>query len=432
MLRKPSTRIVWGLPVLAAFAAFAGCSPQTKEAEKKALPEVDFATPVSRTVTEFEEFTGHLVAKSTVAIRSRVSGYLDEVKFEDGAIVKKGDLLFVIDSRSYKATADNAKAMLDQANSRRDNIRSQDERANTLLKRNAIPSEEAEKLGFQRSEAEAAVSSAEAQKALAELDLTYTRITSPIDGTISNRQVDPGNLVKADDTVLSTVVSLDPIYAYFDVNERTVLKFRRLINKGEMIAADEKKLKVQISLADEDDFTHEGEIDFLDNQLDPNTGTLRVRATIHNKSGLLSPGLFVRIRFPVGDPHEALLVQEQALGTDQGQRFVYVINDENKIEYRPVTIGVLDKGQRVIEKGVQLGDRVVVNGLQRIRPKAEVTGKDVSTEVAREQEPDAKVTLVSDKSVQESQATPSQPTSKSSSTSASPAPKSTGPAQQRH
>jgi len=434
MLRNTYSRFGLGilapssLLLLGIFVAVTGCNHAAQKPPTKPLAEVDYAQPVSRTVTEFEEFTGHLVAKSTVAIRSRVSGYLDEVKFEDGADVKKGELLFVIDDRSYKATAANAKAMLDQATSRRDNLKAQNQRGQTLLKRDAIPSEESEKLGFQFTEAEAAVSSAEAQKDLADLDLSYTQIRSPIDGVISNRQVDPGNLVKADDTVLATVVSKDPIYAYFDVNERTVLKLRRLIREGKIVAADENKLKIQISLADEDDFKHVGEIDFLDNQLDANTGTLRVRATIHNKSGFLSPGLFVRIRFPVGNPHEALLVQEEALGTDQGQRFLYVINSENKIEYRRVTVGVLDKGQRVIQEGVKLGDRVVVNGLQRIRPKDEVKARDVSAQLAGQGSDESKVTLVSDKSVRDQPASEKAGSPQETTVDAKPA----RPAETRH
>ncbi|QDU29765.1 Efflux pump periplasmic linker BepF [Anatilimnocola aggregata] len=405
-----------------------GCQPVASKPQAKKLAEVFIAKPTTDEVTDFEEFTGHLVAQNTVAIRSRVSGYLDKVEFKDGADVKKGELLFVIDDRSYVATAANAKAMLDQAKSRLANLKSQDERAQTLLKRNAIPSEESEKLSFQRSEAEAAVAAAEAQKDLADLNVTYTKITSPIDGVINNRQVDVGNLVKFDDTILATVVSQDPIYAYFDVNERTVLKLRRLINAGQIESAEDEGLVIQVSLADEDDFKHSGKITFLDNQLDANTGTLRVRAEIENKNGFLSPGLFVRVRFPVGKPHEALLVQEEALGTDQGQRFLYVLNDKDEVAYRRVKVGLLDNGRRVIEVGLKPGERVVVNGLQRIRPGDKVAPKDIPGQIAGEGT-QPKVTLVSEKAAGEatSPLTTTQPSTAAPATATKPL-----AAEQRH
>lgn len=380
-----------------------GCQRAAGPPPAKKLAEVFVAHPTTDKVTEFEEFTGHLVATKSVVLRSRVSGYLEALKFEDGARVKEGETLFVIDSRQYRATASNAKALYDQASSRLDNMASQDQRARTLLKRDAIPTEQSETLGYQRAEAQSAVNAAQAAQELAELNVDFTIVKSPIDGVISNRQVDPGNLVKADDTILATIVTQAPIYAYFDVNERTFLRLQRMIRKGHIQRADEagvdkKGLEVMISLADEDQFTHVGRIDFLDNQLDANTGTLRVRAVIQNEDGLLTPGLFVRVRFPVSPEHEALLVQEQALGTDQGQRFLYVLDDENKVSYRRVKIGWLDNGRRVIEEGIKPGDRIVVNGLQRIRPGDTVAPKLAPTSVATDGVTEPHVTLVSDKS----------------------------------
>jgi hypothetical protein len=202
---------------------------------------------------------------------------------------------------------------------------------------------------------------------------------APLSGRISNRRVDPGNLVKADDTMLATIVSLDPIYVYFDVNERTVLRLRRLIQEGRIGSTDDSKIEVQVSLADEDDFEHRGIINFFDNQIDPNTGTQRVRAAIDNADRLLSPGLFIRLRFPVGAPHKALLVQEESLSTDQGQRFLYVINDKDEVVYRRVKVGLLVNGRRVIEEGLQPGERVVLSGLQRIRPGDKVTVKPMAS-----------------------------------------------------
>lgn len=364
--------------------ALAGCHPPVAKLPPKKPAEVFVAAPSTETVTEYQEFTGRTTAVNTVEIRSRVSGYLEQVLFHDGADVKQGQLLCVIDDRSYKATAANAAAMVAQAAARRDSLVNQDRRSRDLRRTNAVSEEQYETTAFQRAEAESAVAAAEAQRQLADLNVTYTRITAPLSGVISNRRVDPGNLVKADDTMLATIVSLDPIYAYFDVNERTVLRLRRLIQAGRMEAADDSKVVVQVSLADEDAFQHRGTIDFLDNQIDPNTGTQRVRAVIENPSRLLSPGLFVRLRFPVGPPHPALLVQEEALGTDQGQRFLYVVNDKDEVAYRRVQVGVLTHGKRVIEAGLKPDERVVVNGLQRVRPGDKVAPKPAAQATAPE------------------------------------------------
>jgi RND family efflux transporter MFP subunit len=374
---QPRNLLPFGYAVVVALAGLcsAGCEKVAAKPPPKKPAEVFVAQPTSETVTEFQEFTGRTTAVNTVEIRSRVSGYLQQVFFHDGADVKPGQVLFVIDDRSYTATAANAVAMVEQAKARRDSLINQDRRLRDLRRSNAVSEEQYETIAFQRVEADAAVTAAEAQKQLADLNVTYTRITAPLGGIISNRRVDPGNLVKSDDTILATIVSIDPIYAYFDVNERTVLRLRRLIQEGQIESAEDARVVVQVSLADEEDFQHRGTIDFLDNQIDPNTGTQRVRAVINNPDRLLSPGLFVRLRFPVGAPHQALLVKEEALGTDQGQRFLYVVNDKDEIEYRRVKVGMLTHGRRVIEDGLKANERVVVNGLQRVRPGDKVTAK---------------------------------------------------------
>jgi RND family efflux transporter MFP subunit len=363
-------------------ALLTGCQPAAVKPPPKKPAEVFVAPPTSETVTEYQEFTGRTAAVNTVEIRSRVSGYLDQVLFHDGAEVKPGELLCVIDDRSYKATAANAVAMVAEATARQGSLVNQDRRSRELRRTNAVSEEQYETIAFQRAEADAAVTAAQAQKQLADLNVTYTRVTAPLGGVISNRRVDPGNLVKADDTLLATIVSIDPIYAYFDVNERTVLRLRRLIQEGQIESADEAKVVVQVALPDEEGFRHRGTIDFLDNQIDPNSGTQRVRAVIANPDRLLSPGLFVRLRFPVGPPHSALLVQEEALGTDQGQRFLYVVNEKDEVAYRRVQVGMLTHGNRVIESGLSPGERVVVNGLQRVRPGDKVTPKPAETGTA--------------------------------------------------
>lgn len=363
-----------------------GCETQTSEkpVEKappgKPLPEVEVELPRTQKVTEYEYFNGYLAAKEMIEIRARVSGYLGEMKFKEGTEVKKGDLLFEIDDRIYKANAANAAAMVNEAKARRDGLTSQYKRADDLLKRNAISTQEAEILQFQLAEAEAAVTAAEAKKDLADLDMSYTKIEAKIDGVIGNRRIDPGNLVKADETILGTIILQDPIYAYFDVNERTVLKLRRLIQQGRIASAMESKLKVSASLTDEEDFSHEGEIDFMDNQLDPATGTLRIRAVLENDDRLFSPGLFVRLRFPVSAEHEALMVREEALGSDQGERFLYVVDSEDIVRYRRVKVGVLQDGEREIREGIAATDRVIVNGLQRVKPKDKVIVKPYKKE----------------------------------------------------
>jgi RND family efflux transporter MFP subunit len=378
LLSRRLLRLPWAATMVAV-AAIALCSSGCQKAETKPQSkkpaEVFVAAPTIDTVTEYQEFTGRTTAVNTVDVRSRVSGYLEQVLFRDGADVQAGQQLFVIDDRTYKATAANAAAMVAQATARRDSLTNQDRRSRDLRRTNAVSEEQYEIIAFQRAEAESAVTAAEAQKQLADLNVSYTRVLAPLSGVISNRRVDPGNLVKADDTILATIVSIDPIYAYFDVNERMVLHLRRLIQEGQIEEADEARVVVQVSLADEDDFQHRGTIDFLDNQIDPNTGTQRVRAVISNPQRLLSPGLFVRLRFPVGRPHQALLVPEEALGTDQGQRFLYVVNDKSEVVYRRVKVGMLTHGRRVIEDGLKPGEQVVVNGLQRVRPGDKVTTK---------------------------------------------------------
>jgi RND family efflux transporter MFP subunit len=220
---------------------------------------------------------------------------------------------------------------------------------------------------------------AKAQVEAAKLNLSFTKITAPITGRISRQNIDPGNLVMADNTVLTTLVTLNPIYVYFDVDERTMLRLRRLIQEGKLKSAREKGVTVNVEMgtSDEDGFPHPGVINFVDNRLDPATGTLRVRAVFENPRYFLSPGLFARLRIPIGEPHPATVVAERALGTDQGQRFVFVVNDENVVEYRPVKIGALQDGLREIVEGVKEGERVVVSGLQRVRKGIKVDAGEV-------------------------------------------------------
>ena len=323
-------------------------------------------------MTETEEFTGRTMAVETVEIRARVTGYLDKVYFKDGSDVKKGDILAEVDPRSYQAEADKAKAATAQSKARLDRLSSQLVRARQLIEKKTISQEEFELAESDHREAIATLDASTASQQLAELNLTFTKIISPLDGQISRRLVDEGNLVKADETTLATVVSLDPIYAYFDVDERTMLRIRRLIQEGTIKSAREKETTVKIGLADEEGFPLEGVINFIDNQVDAMTGTLRLRASVENSQRFLSPGMFVRVQVPIGAPHTAILIREEALAADQGQRYVYVINDKDEIEYRRVEVGMTLRNQRVIKKGLQATERVVVTGLQRVRPGVKV------------------------------------------------------------
>jgi RND family efflux transporter MFP subunit len=339
-------------------------------------PVVIVAKPVMDYVSDYEDFTGRTDAVFSVEIRARVSGFLDKVHFKDGDEVKEGDLLFEIDSRPYKANFDRTEATLAQSRAHFERIDRDYRRVANLYSRGNASREEFDKASGDRSEAEAAVGVANADYDLAKLNMTFTRITSPISGRLSRRLVDPGNLVQADTTPMTTIVSLDPLYVYFDVDERTLLRLRRLAREKKIPSREDQEIPVLTALSDETSFPHKGVINFSDNRVDPGTGTLRVRASIANpKPRVLSPGLFMRVRLPVGAPRKSIMIAEKAIGTDQGQKYVYVVNDKNQAAKRLINVGKLDSGMREIVDGLGSGERVVVEGLQRVRPGLEVDPK---------------------------------------------------------
>ncbi len=353
--------------VLLATVALPGCKKPVTVPPKAKLPEVDVMHPVTETVTDFEEYTGRLGPVKIVDLRARVSGYLDEVRFTDGADIEADAPLFCIDPRPFAAVLEQAKANVVQADARLERARRQEDRLTKLTERNVTTVEDFEQSKFDRMEANGALRGAKAALDLAQLNLDFTKIKAPFAGRISRRLVDPGNLIRADETSLATIVSLDPVYAYFDVDERTVLQLRRLIAKGKLTSAREHAIEVELALADEDVFTLKGRVDFEDNQVSATTGTLRLRAEVDNPRRLLAPGMFVRVKVPVGVPREAVMVREEALGSDQGQRFVYVLNDKDEVDSRRVKAGRLSHGLRVVNEGLASSDRVIVNGLQRVR-----------------------------------------------------------------
>ena len=352
-----------------------GCGSATPALQQPKPPEVIVATPETRNVADYEDFTGWTESVASVELRSRVSGYLDRIAFQDGADVKSGDLLFEIDRRLYVAAAEEARAARDQALAHRDRTERDFQRVKSLAAKDARSAQDLDKAIGDRAETAAAFASAEAKLKSAEVNLDFTRITAPLSGRLSRRMIDQGNLVKADETALVSLVALDPMYALFDVDERTVLRMRRLIREGRMASARESKVTVQIGLADEEGFSREGTIEFIDNKIDSHTGTLKLRAVTPNNDLGLSPGLFIRVRLRVGQPRDALLVPEEAIGSDQGQKFLYVLDAENKVVYRRIKVGLQVDRLRAIDEGLQADDRVIVSGLQRVRPGIAVVPK---------------------------------------------------------
>lgn len=350
-----------------------GAAPAAKAKPKPV--EVVVETPVTKSVIEHEEFTGRTVAVETVEIRPRASGYLEKILFKEGEDVRAGQPLFEIDPRPYKAEFERTVAVVAQLQARLEKLKGQEQRAQKLLAMRSISQEDFDAVMFDRAEAESNLAAAVASRELAALNLGNCYIKARIDGRISRQFVDVGNIVTADVTPLARIVSRDRMYAYFDMDERTVLRLQRLIQQGKTTSARDTAIPIQVALADEEDYSLTARFNFVDNQVDSATGTLLARAELSNADGLLAPGLFVRLRVPIGEPKEALLVHEEALGTDQGERYVYVVDPENRVEYRRVKVGWLEGDRRVIEAGLQPGDRVVLTNLQRIRPKDEVNPK---------------------------------------------------------
>jgi RND family efflux transporter MFP subunit len=347
-------------------------------------PEVKVARPVLKEVTDYEDFPGRLDAVNSIDLRARVSGYLEKINFKEGADIKKGDILFEIDARSYETDLHKAEGSVEQSDGLLKRLDADYDRYARLLPKGVVGREEYDKVVGDRSEAKGAYDVALASLEMARLNLSWTRVRSPLTGRVSRRYIDPGNLVKADDTILTTIVSLDPIYAYFDLDERTTLKMKRLIQSGKLKWSLEESLPVELGLADEEGYPLHGSINFADNRVDADTGTWRLRAVVKNPDLALSPGLFVRVHLPIGKAFSALMVCEQALGTDQGQKFVYVVEKKPKTDtegrtaqveevvYRRVKVGRLHGGLRVIEEGLKADDRVIVSGLQRVRPTSTV------------------------------------------------------------
>ena len=365
--------------------ALAGCEHAQPSPAPPAVPKVFVSQPIPRDVTDYADFTGRTDAVSTVQIRARVTGYLEKVHFKDGDIVKKDAPLYEIDPRPFQDDLDRAKGEIERLEAEKKLLEIQVSRYRTLVGQRAAAQQDLDEYLAKQASNVGALKSAKAQAALAALNLGFTRIASPITGKIDRTLIMPGNLVNADNTVLTNLVSIDPMYAYFDVDEPTVLRIQKLIREGVIKSHNLHAIEVRMGLADDVDrqFPLRGTLDFVSNTLDPQTGTMSVRGVFANpyqRPGpppRLTPGLFVRVRVRVGPAHRALLVNEKALGTDQGQKFVYVVEEGNKVGYRRVKLGQVFDGLQAIEEGLTPQDRVVVNGLQRVRPGMEVHAEAV-------------------------------------------------------
>ena len=364
----------FGALLLAGIAALglAACARVATGNTPTPLPEVTAAHAVARDVTEWDEFTGRLEPVQSVAIRPRVSGLITQVSFEEGSLVRQGQPLFQIDPRPFQAQVDRLRAELAQATVARDRAAAEMRRGDRLSSENAMNVEERDRRTGAAAEATAHVEAAAALLRAAELDLGFTKVVSPISGRVSRALVTAGNLVsggQGDATLLTTVVSLDPIYASFDADEQAFLRYGDRVRRQ---AGGKGSLPIGMALADEAAFPHQGTLDFLDNQLDPSTGTIRGRAVFRNPDHRLTPGLFVRLRLPGAATYKGVLVEDRAVGTDLGRRFVLVVGGDKKVESRTVTLGPLVDGLRVVRKGLGPGELVVVNGLQRVMPGAQV------------------------------------------------------------
>jgi multidrug efflux system membrane fusion protein len=377
----PAWPFAWfALTLVLAIGALTGCNNQPPAAHGFPPANVTVSKPVQKEVVDWNEFTGRTAAVNLVNITARVSGYIVNIPFKEGDIVHKGDLLYQIDPRPYQDVYDQALGQLKQAQANQQLQVATYERQARLQQTNVIAKEDYDTALSNKNQAAAQVISTQAAVNAAQLNLEFTRVVSPIDGRVGRQLVNIGNLVQADSTQLATVVSVDPIYAYFSMDELAALGYQRLIRDGKLASSSNGNAPVYLRLQDENGFPHEGIINFADNAFDTTTGTLLIRATIPNHDGFLTPGNFVRVRVEASPKYQALLVADRAIGTDQDQNFVYVIDSKNIAQMRHVTIGQEADGLRVVKTGLQPDDVVVINGILKVRPNSPVKPENGSME----------------------------------------------------
>ncbi|MCE5267413.1 MAG: efflux RND transporter periplasmic adaptor subunit [Planctomycetaceae bacterium] len=378
-----------------ALMSLLGCHSAASNKKTPVTPTVIVASPLAEEVADQEEFTGRTVAVSKVTIRARVSGYLVKVNFNDGDVVKKDTLLYEIDPRPFQATLDQALALVERLHAEKKLLEIQVARYRKLASTGAASQQDLDEYLAKQAENVGALKGAEAQVEQARLNLGFTRITSPIEGRISRTLLTVGNLVNADVTDLTTIMSIDPMYAYFDVEEPTFLRLQKLVRNGVIKTRRVNEVPVVMGLADDTAraFPLHGTLDFVNNTVDPQTGTILVRGSFANpykypeRLPLLTPGLFVRVRLRVGPPRKVLLVTERAIGTDQGQKYVFVVDQDGKVANRRVRLGPTCHGLQAVEGELKPTDRVVVSGLQRVRPGIEVKTEQVDMKTLAVKQP---------------------------------------------
>ncbi|HLJ10116.1 MAG TPA: efflux RND transporter periplasmic adaptor subunit [Planctomycetaceae bacterium] len=375
-----------------------GCSDARSDSASERPPPaiVTAGAPVERSISDYVEYTGRIDAVETVEVRARVTGFLTKVWFVakegnddtagEGAEVKAGEPLYQIDDREYKADLEAAEGELAVALAQLEKATGDLKRAVALKEKGSISAEEYERNDTAKKQAAATVISAKAKRDRAELNVEFSSIAAPISGKISRTQITAGNLIQADNTLLTTIVSVDPVNVFFDVDERTILAIRKLMREGKIRsgrhreAGDKETFLVEMGLATDQGYPKNGYIDFVDNRVDPATGTLRVRGVFENPAFQpqrreMTPGMFARVRVPLSEPHPALLVAERAIGSDQGRKFVYVVNEKKEVVDRTVRLGPVYDRLRVITEGLKPGEQVIIDGMQRVRPGVEVTAK---------------------------------------------------------
>lgn len=379
-----SLRFAATLALIPLFLTGCGESQQRTQAPPPP-PNVTVANPTKRSVVDYDEYVGRFVAVDAVEIRARVSGYLDKVHFKDGQIVKQGDLLFTIDRRPFQNALDQAQANLNQARAALAFAQSDIQRAQQLVRDRTISEQAFEQRTQAKRTAEASVAAQEAAVRQAALDLEFTELRAPVTGRIGDRRVSPGNLVTggaSGTTLLATIVSIDPIRFEFTYDEASYLRYLRLGKGAQDIADRDASVSVALKLLDEQGFVHQGRMDFLDNVIDRSSGTIRGRAVLANPSGLFTPGMFARIQVPASSPYEALLVPDAAIGTEQARKFVLVLGAEDTAVQKYVMLGQVLDGLRVIKEGLAADDRVIVNGIARVRAGSKVVPQEENAPAA--------------------------------------------------
>ena len=370
----PPGRVVWLFATSLALA-LSSCNKQAPTPESQP-PPVTIAKPVQKEIIEWDYYTGRTEAVESVNVTPRVSGYIDNITFRAGDRVHKGDLLFVIDPRPYQDVLDQAKAQLRQAEANQQLQEANFARQDRLRQTGVIAKEDFDTALSNKNQAIASVLAAQASVESAQLNLTFTQITSPIEGVISRELVTVGNLVQADTTQLTNIVSVNPIYAYFNVDERSVLKYERQVRAGTMTDARSGAVPIALQLENDIGFPHQGSIDFINNQFNSSTGTLQVRGLFPNADGALIAGSFVRVRVAGSPLHSALLVSDRAVGTDQGQKYLLVVGQENVVVVKPVELGPEAEGLRVVRGGITGDDEIIINGIVNARPGSKVSPQE--------------------------------------------------------